>query len=107
MVNLKFNAMKIAEIEDSKNAPLMTMIDDLKISTLALFIEKGGNISREKAYEKVDEYLATGKETQDLMLDILEVVQRDGFLSKIVDIQTLREQINVKKNEIKKTMFKK
>lgn len=106
MINLKFNAMKIAEIEDEKNSPLTAMIDDLKLSTLALFIEKGGDLSREEAYRKIDEELSAGKETQEILLDILEMVQRDGFLPKIIDIQTIREQINQKKKEIKKTLLK-
>jgi hypothetical protein len=106
MMNLKFNAMKIAEIEDEKNSPLATMIDDFKMSTLALFIEKGGEISREEAYRKIDEELATGKETQEVLLDILEMVQRDGFLPKIMDIQTIREQMIQKKKEIRKTLLK-
>ena len=106
MINLKFNAMKIAEIEDEKNSPLTSLIDDFKMSTLALLIEKGGNLSNEESYKKIDEELASGKETQEILLDILEMVQRDGFLPKIMDFQTIREQMAIKKKELKKILLK-
>lgn len=92
-MNLKFTAMKVAEIEDAKDLPLAHIIQDFKLSTLSLFIEKGGNMSREEAYKKIDECFASGKSLEDLFIDIFEAVQRDGFLPKEINFKKLRETV--------------
>jgi len=99
MMNLKFNARKIAEIEDSKDLPLANIIQDFKLSTLALFIENGGEVNREESYKKIDEYFASGKSLEDLFIDVFEAVQRDGFLPKEINFKKMRtELIRIKKD---------
>lgn len=107
MINLKFTARRIAEIEEEKGQPLFQLVNDVKLSTIALFISKGANIDEDDAYDHIDKYLANGdKEPAEMMLDIMEMVQRDGFLSKNVDVQTIRELGKQKSNEMKKRIQK-
>jgi len=107
MINLKFTARRIAELEEEKGQSLLNLVNDIKLSTLALFISKGANIDEDDAYDQIDNYLSGGdKEPADLMLDIMEMVQRDGFLSKTIDIQTIRELGKQKESEVKKRIQK-
>lgn len=107
MINLKFTARRIAEIEEERGESIVHLVNDLKLSTLATFIAKGANIDEDDAFDHIDKYLANGdKEPADLMLDIMEMVQRDGFLSKAIDVQTIRELGKQKEKEVKKRFMK-
>jgi len=106
MINLKFNAMKIAEIEDEKNDSVIVLLQSFKLSILALFIEKGANISRDESYKKIDEYLASGKSTEELYIDVLEAVQKNGFLPKMMDCDQMRKSLSETKEKFKKQLAK-
>lgn len=97
-LNLKFNALKVDEIEQARNkTPIHDCIRDTSVSNLALFISKGlvdengvWGVSRAVALDTIDKYLET-HDTEDLIFDIMEALIKAGFLTRDVDIAKLRE----------------
>lgn len=95
-LNLKFNASKIDEIEQAKNLPIENCIADGTIANLALFIQKGliddngvHGVSRTVALSTIDNYLSE-KDKDDLVMDIMEALIKDGFLSRDVDLEKIK-----------------
>ena len=99
-MNLRYNALKIDEIEKEKGVAIENCITDTTISNIILFVQKGLGVSREEAVQKIDEYLIEN-DKQELVLDIMEALQRGGFLPKTLDLPTLRAslQTDVKKGK--------
>lgn len=93
-MNLKYNALKVDEIEKEKGVAIENCISDTTISNIILFVQKGLDVSREEAVQKIDEYLAK-KDKQNLILDIMEALIAGGFLPRSVDIASLRESVQV------------
>ena len=91
-MNLKYNALKIDEIEKEKGVAIENCIQDTTISNIILFVQKGLDVSREVAVQKIDEYLAD-KDKQNLVLDIMEALVAGGFLPRSVDIASLRKSM--------------
>lgn len=91
-MNLKYNALKIDEIEKEKGVAIENCISDTTISNIILFVQKGLDVSREEAVQKIDEYLVV-KDKQNLILDIMEALIAGGFLPRSVDIVSLRESM--------------
>lgn len=96
-LNLKYNATKVDEIEQTTKQPIEKCIGDTSISMLALFIQKGlvddngqHGVSRNVALTKIDEYLAEN-DKDELLMDIMEVLVSEGFLSREVDVAKLRK----------------
>lgn len=103
-LNFKFNATKVDEIEQSRKLPIDNCVGDASIGMLCLFLMKGlvndetGNVgcSRTVAMETIDKYLESNDKTE-LMMDIMEALCDAGFLSRELDIKTLRQ---VKQNKV-------
>ena len=96
-LNLRYTAVKVDEIEQSKKLPIENCIADTTIGNLALFVQKGlvndsGNVgvSRAQALTAIDEYLAEN-DKDELVMDIMEALIDGGFLSRDVDLTKLRE----------------
>ena len=96
-LNLKYNASRVDEIEQSKKLPIENCIADTTIGHLILFIQKGlvddnGNhgVSRSVAMSVIDAYLEE-KDKDELVMDIMEALIKSGFLSREVDLSKLRE----------------
>ena len=96
-LNLKYTALKVDEIEQSKKLPIENCIADTTVGNLALFIQKGlvsdsGNIgvSKAQALTAIDEYLADN-DKDELVMDIMEALINGGFLSRDVDLTKVRE----------------
>ena len=96
-LNLKYNATKVDEIEQSKKLPIENCIADTTIGNLALFIQKGlvnengiVGVSRSQALSVMDEYLAEN-DKDELVMDIMEALIDAGFLSRDVDLTKVRE----------------
>ncbi len=113
-LNLKYNATKVDEIEQTRKAPIENCIQDASIGSLALFIQKGliddngvHGVSRSVAIKTIDEYLAEN-EKDDIVLDIMEALVNDGFLSRELDMKKMRQmqaqRIAQVKNEIDKNL---
>lgn len=99
-LNLKYNATKVDEIEQSKKASIEECIKDTTVGNLALFIQKGliddnGNhgVSRAVAISTIDTYLEEN-DKEELVMDIMEALINGGFLSKELDVKKLRELKN-------------
>ena len=96
-LNLKYTAVKVDEIEQSKNLPIENCIADTTIGNLALFIQKGlvndsgsVGVSKSQALSTIDEYLAEN-DKDELVMDIMEALIDAGFLSRDVDLTKVRE----------------
>lgn len=96
-LNLKFNATKVDEIEQAKKLPIENCIADTTVGNLALFIQKGliddnGNhgVSKAVAISSIDAYLEEN-DKDELLMDIMEALIKDGFLSRDLDIAKIRE----------------
>lgn len=95
----KFTASNVDAIEQNKKAPIGNVISDNSIRNLAYIIEKAGlnehgsvGMSNSLAMKQIDNYLeTTAKDTDDLVLDITEALIRDGFLSRTLDVASMRE----------------
>ena len=93
-MNLKYNALKIDEIEKANKKPLEQCIADYSIGNIALLVQKGmetanEKVTREQAFETIDEYLKD-HDKEDLILDIIEAMINAGFLAREINIQEVR-----------------
>ena len=96
-LNLKFNATRVDEIEQTKKLPIENCIADTTISNLTLFIQKGlvndgdgVGVGKAKALSVIDEYLAEN-DKDELVMDIMEALIDGGFLSRDLDLAKVRE----------------
>ena len=96
-LNLKYTAIRVDEIEQSKKLPIENCIADTTVGNLALFIQKGlvndsgtVGVSRAQALTTIDEYLAVN-DKDELVMDIMEALIDGGFLSRDVDLAKVRK----------------
>lgn len=96
-LNLKYNATKVDEIEQTKKLSIENCINDTTVGNLALFIQKGliddngkHGVSRNVAIDTIDAYLQES-DKEELVMDIMEALIDGGFLSRELDVQKLRE----------------
>lgn len=93
-MELKYTPTTINEIEvENGNVHFATLVGDLRMKTLAMWIRKGMSLQSDKeAMDKITEYFEEGKSQQDLYVEILEALQKGGFVDKTKDIrQTLKD----------------
>ena len=112
-LNLKYTAVKVDEIEQTKKLPIENCIADTTISNLTLFVQKGlvndsdgVGVGKNKALSVIDEYLAEN-DKDELVMDIMEALINGGFLSRELDLAKVRElkakrqeQLNEELNKI-------
>ena len=96
-LNLKYNATRVDEIEQTKKLPIENCIADTTIGNLTLFIQKGlvddnGNhgVSKNVAISTIDAYLEE-KDKDELVMDIMEALINGGFLSRELDLAKVRD----------------
>ena len=96
-LNLKYNATRVDEIEQTKKLPIENCITDTSIGMLCTFIQKGliddngvHGVSKAVAMDVIDKYLEEN-DKDNLVLDIMEALVNGGFLSRQVDVAKLRE----------------
>ena len=96
-LNLKFNAIRVDEIEQTKKLPIENCIADSTIGNLVLFVQKGlvddngvHGVSKAVALDAIDKYLAEN-DKDELVMDIMEALINGGFLSRDVDLAKVRE----------------
>ena len=109
-LNLKYNATKVDEIEQTRKLPIENCITDTSISMLCLFIQKGlidengqHGVSKSVAMSIIDSYLEE-KDKDDLVLDIMEALVKGGFLSRQVDVAKLREATNKRTAQVQQVL---
>lgn len=107
-MNLRYSAIKVDEIEQTKKLPIENCIADTTIGNLATFVQKGlvnenGNVgvTRAQALTAIDEYLAEN-DKDELVMDIMEALINGGFLSRDVDVEKVRELKEKRKAELTK-----
>ena len=96
-MNLKYNALKVDEIEREKKQPIENCISDTSISSLLLFIRKGliddneqWGVSNAVAMDVLDKYLETN-DKDDLVIEIMEALMKGGFLSRGLDLEKVKK----------------
>ena len=107
-LNLKYNATRVDEIEQTKKLPIENCIADTTIGNLTLFIQKGliddnGNhgVSKAVAMSTIDKYLEE-KAKDELVMDIMEALMVGGFLSRDLDLTKVRELKAKRQEQINK-----
>lgn len=107
-LNLKYNATRVDEIEQTKKLPIENCIADSTIGNLALFIQKGlidenGNygVSKSVAIDTIDAYLKEN-DKDDLVMDIMEALMDGGFLSRDLDVAKVRELKKARAEQVNK-----
>lgn len=95
-LNLKYNATRVDEIEQSKKLPIENCIADTTIGNLCLFIQKGliddngtHGVSKNVAITTIDTYLAEN-DKDELVMEIMEALMVSGFLSRDVNLEKIK-----------------
>lgn len=112
-INLKFNAKNVDQIERKHGVSIEQLLGDTSVQRLAYFIEKAQydedrekiGVHNEQSYELLDAYLAE-HDKEDLIMDIMEALQKGGFLSRKVDISKMREALEKKTTEVSEVLDK-
>lgn len=111
-LNLKYTAVKVDEIEQTKKLPIENCIADTTVNNLALFIQKGliddnGNhgVSKAVAIDIIDKYL-TESDKDELMMDIMEALIDGGFLSRSLDLKKVREVKKIRQDQVNEEINK-
>lgn len=99
-ITLKFNAKNVDQIERKHNNSIESLLGDVSVQRLAYFIEKAHydedtekvGVSNDRSMELLDEYLAE-HDKEDLLMDIMEALQKGGFLSRKVDVAKMRQAL--------------
>ena len=111
-LNLKYNALRVDEIEQSKKLPIENCIADTTIGNLTFFIQKGlvndsgsVGVSKSQALTAIDEYLAEN-DKDELVMDIMEALMDGGFLSRDVDLAKIREMKKKRQDLLKEELDK-
>ena len=106
-LNLKYNATKVDEIEQSRKLPIENCITDTSVGMLSLFIQKGlvddnghHGVSKAVAMDIIDKYLEES-DKDELVLDIMEALVNGGFLSRQLDVATMRKAITNRMTQAK------
>ncbi len=94
---LKYNALKVDEIEQVKKQPIENCVADTSISSLLLFIQKGlvdenehWGVSKNVAMDVLDKYLEEN-DKDDLVIEIMEALMKGGFLSRGLDLEKVKK----------------
>ena len=109
-LNLKFTAIKVDEIEQSKKLPIENCIADTTIGNIALIIQKGliddngvHGVSRSVAMATIEKYLEE-KDKDNLVMDIMEALIKAGFLSREIDLVKMRKMKTSRTEELNKKL---
>ena len=109
-MKLKFNALKIAELEKTFNQPIENIIGDLRLEVLATIVSKGYvdeendkvGCSINVAYDKITDYFKESENgKQDLVLDIIDELCDEGFFSKTMK-ESAHQLVNQAMDQVKK-----
>ena len=113
-IPFKFTAKVVDQIEKNKKQPIEAFLGDTSVANLAYLIEKGHydeetekqGVSNERSLEILGEYLADGKDKEDLLIDFMEALQETGFLSRKISTQDMRKALESKGNQMQTELKK-
>jgi len=92
-MDLKYTPKTIMEIENETGVPLTDYVSKFSMNTIIMFVKKGLDVSKEKAFTEIEEYFADNGDMISLYLTIMEALQRDGFLPKALNIEEVRAKM--------------
>lgn len=90
-MDFKYRAKDIEKIEKAKNEQIGKIAVDGTISSIALLIKYGTDCSLDRAYDIIDEEREKGKDTEELVLEIVEALTNQGFLTKELNIEKMKK----------------
>lgn len=93
-MELKYTPKGIRAIEEEAKKPLQELLADFSMKNIVLFIQKGLGVEEDKAYDEIEKYLAEDKDTFMLYTDIMESLQKSGFLPRQLDLQRVKKDMN-------------
>lgn len=101
-MELSFTPRDIKEIEDVFRKPLTDIVGDYSMRMLELFVRKGMKVDEVQAENAIEAYLKEGNDLMALYILILERLQGQGFLPKVLDIGMLKKKLEspVEFNEV-------
>jgi len=88
-MELKYTPRTVNEIEvKSGNKPFYTLLDNVQMQNLGLFVQKGMNLKTiEDAYDEMGNYFQNENgDLQQLMVLIMKSLQSSGFLDRTKDL---------------------
>lgn len=98
-MELKFTPRTVNEIEvKSGNQPFYSLLDNLRMQNLGLFVQKGMNLKTiEDAYDEMGKYFIDEKgDLVHLMELIVESLQNSGFLDRTKDVKKMvKEKVDI------------
>lgn len=95
-MNLNFTPRMLKEIEWERGESFLTVLSDLKISAMILFIKKGLGIgtTEEEAEKALEEYLKVeDNDITTLHVKIMEDLKKTGFLPRAVNLKNLKKNM--------------
>lgn len=95
-MDLKYTARIIRDIEIEKKRPITDVIGVYSMENIVYLVQKGLGCDEETAFAKIEEFLALGNDTTEIYLQVMESLQRDGFLPKALQINDLRAKMQEK-----------
>ena len=108
MLNLRFRSRDIRDFEKSNNKSIYELIENNDIGTIINLIMLGACCDEDKAYDLLDlELEKDGVDTTTVFFDILNSLQKYGFLPKQLNLLTMQsvmmaemEKMNTQLGEI-------
>jgi hypothetical protein len=101
MINdLRYTSRGVGELEKTLGKSVMEGLESWAISNLVIFIRKGlNNCDEETAFKALDQWRESGKDTLELLLFIIDILDKQGFLARALK---LKEKIQSKIDKVAK-----
>lgn len=98
-LNIKFTAKAVDAIEKQAQVPIENVVADTSVNSIARVLQyslwnddrQAYGVTRDRAIEVIDEYVAGGSDRFDLVLDITEALVDAGFLPRSMNVAKMRE----------------
>lgn len=93
-MELKYTPRTINEIEVEAKRPVQEVLAQYSMRNIVLFVKKGLGVDEDKAYKAIEKYLEDGKDTITLYTDIMEALQKGGFLPRKLNLKEVKKEMN-------------
>lgn len=93
-MDLKYTPRTVNEIEVESKRPIQEALAEFSMKNILLFVKKGLGVDENKAYAEIDKYLEEGKDTIELYTDIMEALQKSGFLPRKLNLKKIKTEMN-------------
>lgn len=95
-MELKYTPKAIYNVEKEAGKPLTDIIQGFEMSNLVILVKAGLNVDEERAFEAIEDFLDANpdNDTIALFMEILERLQKDGFLPRALPISKMKEQMS-------------